>query len=102
MKYRNIEIAREISISLSIDQKIFGNIVIVIDMEILNIAQPYLNGRLLPASFPVKIAPTNQLPRFFFTAIARMFCLLAAGSKLYGTISWFIFCSIHVPHYTDF
>jgi hypothetical protein len=100
MKYRNIEIAREISISLSKDQKIFGNIVIVIDMEILNIAQPYLNGRLLPASFPVKIAPTNQLPRFFYSNCTNV--LPAAGSKLYGTISWFIFCSIHVLHYTDF
>jgi hypothetical protein len=39
-KYRKIEIDREISISLSIYQKIFGNIVINIDIEIPNIAQP--------------------------------------------------------------
>jgi hypothetical protein len=39
-KYWNIEIASEISISLSIYQKIFGNMVIVSDIEIPNIAQP--------------------------------------------------------------
>jgi hypothetical protein len=39
-KYRNIEIASEISISLTIYQKIFGNIVIVINIDIPNIAQP--------------------------------------------------------------
>jgi hypothetical protein len=39
-KYWKIEIAREILILLSIYRKIFGNIVIVIDIEITNIAQP--------------------------------------------------------------
>jgi hypothetical protein len=43
-KYRYIETAREISISLSIYPKIFGNIVIVIDIEIPNIAQPWVKG----------------------------------------------------------
>ena len=42
-KYRNIEIAWEISISLSIYRKIFGNI--VIDIEIPNIAQPYYRSQ---------------------------------------------------------
>jgi hypothetical protein len=36
-----MEIAIEISISLSIYQKVFGNIVIVIDIKITNIAQVY-------------------------------------------------------------
>jgi hypothetical protein len=38
-KYWHIEIAREILILLSINQKIFGNI--VIDIVITNMAQPY-------------------------------------------------------------
>jgi hypothetical protein len=40
MEYRNIEIDREISRSLSIYEKVYENIVIVIDFGIPNIAQP--------------------------------------------------------------
>jgi hypothetical protein len=41
-KYQNIKIPREISISLSIYQKVFENIVIVIEITI--IAQPSIPG----------------------------------------------------------
>jgi hypothetical protein len=56
-KYRNIEIDREISILLSIYRKMFGNI--VIDIEIPNIAQPYHLVSILQEQYKQKVLITK-------------------------------------------